>query len=100
MKLTSAAGPKIANTIGKNSNPSMSPSNTNARRSLRKSLATKPNSLAASMEAASAAASAPWTTGASVDSSAKLARRRLQPIAVMKPWGRQFRFRLLNLPFL
>lgn len=79
----------MANTIGKNSNPSMSPSKTKARRSLRNSLATKPNSLAASMEAASAAAIAPWTTGASADSSARLARRRLQPIAVTKPCRRQ-----------
>lgn len=84
MKLTSAAGPSMASTIGKNRSPSIRPSKTSANRSLRNSRATKPNSLVASMEAASAAASAPCTTGARTDSNAKEARRRLQPIDVTK----------------
>lgn len=81
---TSAFGPKIASTIGKNSNPSIKPSSTSASSSLKNSLATNPNSLVASMEAARAAAIVPCTTGANTDSRAKDARRRLQPIEVTK----------------
>lgn len=84
IRLTSAFGPKIASTIGKNSNPSIKPSSTNASSSLKNSLATNPNSLVASMEAARAAAIVPCTTGANTDSRAKDARRRLQPIEVTK----------------
>lgn len=80
--LTSAAGPSNDSIIGKNNNPSRSPSSTRASSSLRNNLATKPNSLVASMEAANAAARAPCTTGAKTDSSARLTLRRLQPIDV------------------
>lgn len=79
---TSAAGPSNAKMIGKNSNPSKSPSRTRASSSLKNSRATKPNSLVASIEAANAAASAPCTTGANTDSSARETRRRLHPIDV------------------
>lgn len=81
---TSAAGPRIANIMGKKSSPSIRPKSTNASSSLRNSLATNPNSLVANMEAANAAARAPWKTGARTDSKARDARRRLQPIDVTK----------------
>lgn len=51
------------------------------------------------MEAARAAAMAPWTTGASTDSNAREARRRLQPIEVTKPCRVKFKLDLTYLDY-
>lgn len=74
----------MESTMGKNSSPSKTPRTTSANSSRRDTRATKPNSEAANMEAASVAASAPCTSGARTDSTAREARRRLQPIEVTK----------------